>query len=140
MLDEIFDMFQDRSRKRSGSSSGGLMGRIGRMLEGDAEDHSRTGSDRRFVDRDYRDLRGEGRDNGYDDRQYADQDRRFGNRPREADYQASERGFSPDDRRFDARGQEADREYRRRDDDEFDDGQVSSRERKRRAFDFELDD
>ena len=148
MLDEIFEMFQDRSRKGRGSSSGGLMGKIGRILEGDSDDRSRSSDDRRYDDRAYRDRRDDHRGSGYDDREYGNQDRRFGDRPREDGYDVGERGFArddsryshPEDRRFDARRREDDREFRRRDDDDFVDDRFSPRERKRRAFDFELDD
>ena len=67
MLDELFDALTDRERdrsRRSHGSSGGLLGKIGQLLEGDA------GEDRRYADDRYDDSdrrRGERRDYGHDD-------------------------------------------------------------------------
>ncbi len=72
MLDDLFDMVTDRSREKRRGSSGGLLGRIGQMLQvgSDADEDRRDDREYRRRDdrRDYRrdddddDERGDRRD------------------------------------------------------------------------------
>jgi hypothetical protein len=65
MFDDLLDAFgKDRTKKASRSGSGGLLGSIGRLLEGDGDDDRRR--DDRYRSEDRGSSHGEERRGGFD--------------------------------------------------------------------------